>query len=366
MDEFYAPAPDGLIGNEDCGQMSAWYVLSAAGFYPVTPGSNVYAVGSPLFREVRFRLENGRSFVVRALNDSPRNVYIQSATLGGRPYRKSYITHADIERGGVLVFRMGDRPNPSWGTGDDAPVSQIEGGALVPVPAINAAGSVFRGSLEVSLQEAGSARRIYYTTDGTEPSRDSKPYAGPFRITRDTTVKAAAFGPEGRRSLTSFATFRRAPHDWTVKILSRYSPQYAAGGDEALVDGVRGTRSFSTGAWQGYQGQDFEAVVDLGRVESVSKLGAGFLQDVRSWILFPRRVEFSLSDDGEHYAAALNVPNDVPDDTTGALTKEFGGAITPRRARYVRVRAETYGKLPSWHPGAGGDSWIFVDEITVE
>jgi hypothetical protein len=346
--------------------MSAWYVLSAAGFYPVTPGSNVYAVGSPLFREVRFRLENGRSFVVRALNNSPRNVYIQSAALNGKAYRKSYITHADIARGGLLVFRMGERPNPSWGAGDDAPVSKIEGGEFVPVPAINADRSVFRGSLEVSLQEAGAGRRVYYTTDGTEPSRASKPYAGPFRVTRDTTVKAAAFGLEGRRSLTSVATFRRAPHDWTVKILSRYSPQYAAGGDEALIDGVRGTHSFSTGAWQGYQGQDFEAVVDLGRVESVSKLGAGFLQDVRSWILFPRRVEFSLSDDGEHFAPALTVADDVPDDTAEALTKEFGGRVTPQKARYVRVRAETYGKLPSWHPGAGGDSWIFVDEITVE
>jgi predicted alpha-1,2-mannosidase len=373
MEEFYAPTPDGLIGNEDCGQMSAWYVLSAAGFYPVTPGSQVYAVGSPLFKEVRFRLESGREFLVRASNNSPRNVYIQSATLDGKPYRKSYITHADLMRGGVLVFRMGDKPNHSWGAGEGAPVSKIEADALVPVPAINASKSVFRGSLEVSLQAGAeaqktnaAARRIYYTTDGTEPSRNSTLYAGPFRLTRDTTVKAAAFTADGRRSLTASAAFRRAPHDWAIKILSRYSPQYAAGGDEALIDGVRGTRSFNTGAWQGYQGQDFEAVVDLGRAETVSKLGAGFLQDVRSWILFPRRVEFSLSADGVNFTPILSVAAGVPDDTAEALTKEFGGEVTPQRARYVRVRAETYGKLPPWHPGAGGDSWIFVDEIIVE
>ena len=393
MDEFYAPTPDGLIGNEDCGQMSAWYVLSAAGFYPVTPGSNVYAIGSPLFTEVRFRLEGGRQFVVRAENNSPRNVYIQSATLDGKPYPKSYITHADITRGGTLVFRMGDRPNPSWGAGPDAPVSEIEtvmrasklkgdrpvskaeggarvskteGGALVPVPAVNASAGVFRGSLEVSLQAVAPAQKIYYTTDGTEPSPAARLYTGPFQITRDTNVRAAAFAPDGRRSLTANALFRRAPHDWTIKLLSRYSPQYAAGGDEALIDGVRGTTSFNTGAWQGYQGQDFEAVVDLGRDETVSELGAGFLQDVRSWILFPRRVEFSLSTDGEHFSRALAVANDTPDDTTAPLTKEFGGHVTPRRARYVRVRAESYGKLPPWHPGAGSDSWIFVDEIIIE
>src|SRR5678816_4157248 len=96
MAEFYKPEPDGLIGNEDCGQMSAWYVLSAAGFYPVTPGSSLYAIGSPLFPEVRFNLENGKSFVVRARDVSDSNVYIQSATLNGRPYSKSFLMHGDL------------------------------------------------------------------------------------------------------------------------------------------------------------------------------------------------------------------------------------------------------------------------------
>src|SRR5207248_2485474 len=95
MDKFYTPQPDGLIGNEDCGQMSAWYVLSAAGFYPVTPGSPVYAIGTPLFAEIRFRLENGKQFVIKANGVSAKNIYIQSATLNGRPYRKSWLTHRD-------------------------------------------------------------------------------------------------------------------------------------------------------------------------------------------------------------------------------------------------------------------------------
>ena len=79
MDNFYKPEPDGLIGNEDCGQMSAWYVLSAAGFYPVTPGSPLYAIGSPLFPEVRFNLENGKTFVIKARGVSAKNIYIQAA-----------------------------------------------------------------------------------------------------------------------------------------------------------------------------------------------------------------------------------------------------------------------------------------------
>ena len=145
MDEFYKPEPDGLIGNEDCGQMSAWYVLSAAGFYPVTPGSTVYAIGSPLFPEVRFNLENGKSFVVRARGISERNIYIQSATLNGKPYNKSFLLHDDLMAGGELVFQMGPRPNLNWGTGaGNEPVSRIDGPEIVPVPVIKAAGQTFQ------------------------------------------------------------------------------------------------------------------------------------------------------------------------------------------------------------------------------
>src|ERR1043165_1144371 len=117
MDQFYKPTPDGLIGNEDCGQMSAWYVLSAAGFYPVTPGSRVYAIGSPLFPEVRFRLEKGKSFTIKAHDVSDRSVYIQAATLNGKPYAKSFLSHDDLMAGGELVFQMGPRPNMRWGIG---------------------------------------------------------------------------------------------------------------------------------------------------------------------------------------------------------------------------------------------------------
>jgi predicted alpha-1,2-mannosidase len=126
MRRFYGPTPDGLIGNEDCGQMSAWYVLSAAGIYPVTPGSTTYVIGAPLFGQLRFNLENGRSFLVKAQGVSPVNTFIQSARLNGKPYTRSYLSHADLMNGGELVFQMGPSPNKSWGVGPgNAPVSEI-------------------------------------------------------------------------------------------------------------------------------------------------------------------------------------------------------------------------------------------------
>ena len=367
MDEFYRPRPDGLIGNEDCGQMSAWYVLSAAGFYPVTPGQPIYAVGTPLFPAVRFRLENGRSFVIKARGVSARNIYIQSATLNGRPYDKSYLMHGDLMRGGELVCRMGAQPNRAWGTGAGAaPVSAITAAEIVPVPAITAAGRSFGDRLEVSLHTAAPGLKVYYTTDGAEPGTGAQGYTRPFFVTETTTVKAVAVADDNERSLVAAATFTKLPHNWSIKIASKYNRQYTAGGDLGLLDGVRGTTNFSAGAWQGYQGQDFEAVVDLGRVHDVSRLGAGFLQNIRFWIWMPTRLDFALSTDGQTFTPVLSIPNDVPADSYEVVTKDFVRHIAPRPARFVRVKAYNYGKIPAWHLGAGNDAFIFIDEIIVE
>ena len=122
--EFYTDSPDGIIGNEDCGQMSAWYIMSAMGFYQVNPSNGVFVFGSPLFPSLTLRLENGRSFTVTAEGNSDTNIYIQSATLNGQPYEKSYITYDDIMAGGELHFVMGDEPNKSFGTAPESrPVS---------------------------------------------------------------------------------------------------------------------------------------------------------------------------------------------------------------------------------------------------
>lgn len=122
--EFYTDSPDGIIGNEDCGQMSAWYIMSAMGFYQVNPSNGVFVFGSPLFPSLTLRLENGCSFTVTAEGNSDTNIYIQSATLNGQPYEKSYITYDDIMSGGELHFVMGDKPNKAFGAAPESrPVS---------------------------------------------------------------------------------------------------------------------------------------------------------------------------------------------------------------------------------------------------
>jgi len=127
MNEMYRAQPNGLSGNEDCGQMSAWYVFSALGFYPVCPGSDHYAIGSPAVDKATIRLENGKTFTVTANNNLPGNVYISSAKLNGNPYTKSYINYTDIANGGTLELNMSAEPNKNWGTAEgDVPVTKIE------------------------------------------------------------------------------------------------------------------------------------------------------------------------------------------------------------------------------------------------
>ena len=116
MKEFYHDQPAGIIGNEDCGQMSAWYIFSSLGFYPVFPASGNYVLGSPLFDRATIHLENGKKFTVETANNTGKNIFIQKVELNGSLYNKSGIRHEDILNGGTLRITMGDKPNKDFGT----------------------------------------------------------------------------------------------------------------------------------------------------------------------------------------------------------------------------------------------------------
>jgi len=120
MEEMYRPVPDGLCGNDDCGQMSAWYVFSALGFYPVAPGSNQYVLGSPSVDGAVIDAGGGRSFSVVVENQAPGNVYVAEVWLNGVRMERSYITHDEVMSGGELRFIMSDREDREWGTGGEA------------------------------------------------------------------------------------------------------------------------------------------------------------------------------------------------------------------------------------------------------
>ena len=109
-DQFYVNKPDGLSGNDDCGQMSAWYIFTAMGFYPVNPVDGRYIFGAPLLNKITIALPNKKSFLIEAKNLSAANKYVQSISVNGVSYQKNYITHRDIMNGGKLIFIMSDQP----------------------------------------------------------------------------------------------------------------------------------------------------------------------------------------------------------------------------------------------------------------
>lgn len=207
---------------------------------------------------------------------------------------------------------------------------------------------------------------IYYTIDGSDPTTNSAIYHKPILLDKTTTIKAFASLPGLRESFSITSSFQKIPKNRKIELRTKYSPQYTAGGDMALIDFERGSDDFRTGSWQGYEGVDIDAIVDLGEAQPVHSLAAGFLQDIRSWIFFPLEVTFFLSDDGKTFTSAGTIKNDVPVNREGALTKDFTLKLNGLAARYVRMVARNRGTCPPWHPGAGNKAWIFADEIIIE
>jgi predicted alpha-1,2-mannosidase len=369
LDEFYKNSPDGLIGNEDCGQMSAWYVLSAMGFYQVNPSVPKYDIGTPLFKETKINLENGKSFIIRAKNVSATNIYIESAKLNRKDLRKTFFNHSDIENGGILEFEMSDKPY-AWYVNDFS-TSAIGKSGFVSVPVIEAKTRVFTDTTTVAIKTNSMDAKIrylmdakiLYSIDGSDPKLV---YRRPFTIDRTTVVKAIAVNAKGEKSYIAESRINKMPHDWDVKLFSKYSRQYTGGGDEGLIDGIRGTTNFASGEWQGYQGQNFIAVIDLKKETEIKKLGGGFLQVARSWIWMPTRIEFEVSKDNTNFTKVAEIKTDVLPEDMDQKIRDYRQTIAPTKARYVRVKAVNLGKIPAWHPGAGFDAYIFVDEIFIE
>lgn len=364
LDSLYAPTPDGLPGNEDCGQMSAWFVMSALGFYPVTPGHPVYTLTSPLFDRAVVRLENGRRI---AIEGRGRGRYIAGLTVSGRRHDAVTLRHDALKSGATLRFVRSETPT-RWGRLGVGAATRVnaDGFLTAPVVAMGAKRS-FEGRQAVALAE-GSDAPIWYTLDGSAPmpGRATR-YRDPIVLDTTATLRAVAADAAGNVSAEARATFIERPNAYDVTLASTLRRPYDAGGPRGLTDGIRGTTMWRAGDWHGYQGQDFEAVIDLKTPRPVQAVTAGFLQDVRSWILMPRTFAFETSLDGTTWATGGTATNAVPDrDYTVQVQRLTARRDAPAQARYVRVKAVNYGALPPWHLGAGYPAYIFVDEIDME
>ena len=184
MSTQYHDTPDGLCGNEDCGQMSAWYVLSAMGFYSDCPGKAVYSIGSPIFSKVKIHLDNGKMFTLTANNNSEANKYIQSAMLNGKPLNKSSLLHADIINGSSLVLEMGSAPNKEWAVNIDLKKEYN----AAPIAYLTESSDVFIERFLVDIKSDNPDVKIYYTLDGSEPNKEGNQFLKPFEIDKSVDL----------------------------------------------------------------------------------------------------------------------------------------------------------------------------------
>jgi predicted alpha-1,2-mannosidase len=361
---FYTSKPDGLIGNEDCGQMSAWAVLSAMGFYPVSPGCEQYAIGSPAFEETIINLENGRKFIIKARNVSTENFYIQKAMLNGKSFNRSFLNHSEIMAGGELVFEMGPSPAKSFGVGTgNEPATGIKGEQILPSPVASPSTRIFRESATISLT-AEKGAHITYTTDETEPGPESTPYTSPISLTETTTLKFNAWKEGYTSGYTQVSVFTKMPVGLEIISITEFASQYSGSGKNNLIDGLKGSSDFRLGGWQGFHGIDMEAVIQIHNIKTVKSASIGCFQDINSWIFMPIRIELLSSPDGKTFSKIAELKNDFPADKWGDYTKEFVFNDLNINDRFIKIRAINAGPCPEWHPGNGNPTWIFADEIS--
>jgi hypothetical protein len=216
LDHYYGIGPvDGYPGDEDQGQMGAWYVMSAIGLFEMDGGCStdpIYEIGSPLFERIVLNLDgsyyNGTKFVIEAKNTSKKNRYIRSALLNGRPLDRFWIYHREIVNGGNLVLEMGPEPKTTWGLAEGVPYKYDLDPVITP-PYISTPETIFLNKTMVSMNCDTEDTQIYYTLDGSVPDKNSAPYEQPFEINRTTTVRMKAFRGD-QASLPASAVLKKA------------------------------------------------------------------------------------------------------------------------------------------------------------
>lgn len=362
--EMYTDEPDGYIGNEDCGQMSAWYVMSTMGFYPVAPSGQDYIIGTPLFPEMHIQLENGNSLEIIAEGRNAENMYIQSATWNGEELTQSFIRHDQLMKGGKLSFVMGSTPNKDWGTAiEDRPKSEITDFPIVVSPWLDDPVFGYLESKTIKLNKRGDDTKIFLL----DAENESLEYTRPITIKGDTQI--SFYSVQGdNKSATVDAAFHIVPKGRSITIVNPFSTMYTGGGQNALIDLQRGGRHFGDGSWQAYQKEDLDVTIDLSKTSKINSITVGMLQDINSWVWMPLWIDIYTSVDGKTFKLEGRIESNTPKDQWGMIVKDFSLKLKGTSAKYVRVHAKNRGMCPPWHKGYEhkGEAWLFTDEILID
>jgi predicted alpha-1,2-mannosidase len=389
LHELYTPTPEGLSGNEDCGQMSAWYVLSALGIYPVSPGNPYYTFGRPLLESANMHFENGKALILKTINNSSENKYIQKIEWNGENYTKLYISHNELIKGGELIFTLGENPNLSLNS-YEREISELDfiDSNFIPVPYFTATKNSFIDSIttEIKLIDLGNSSdfQIRYTTDGTEPNFSSPLYTKKLFFDKTTTLKAKAFRvlknnikvdetfESGLEIFTSdeklavSSTFYKLNKGISILLSTKYNNQYTGGGDLALIDGIFGSEDFRSGAWQGYEALNAEGKIEFEQNKDVDFISISCLQDIKSWIFMPTELQIQVSYDGINFEKAKILKLNYQFTEFGTFKEKFKINLNSKNVKSFKYSIVNRKTCPKGHLGEGEKSWIFVDEIEVK
>lgn len=367
LDSLYHDAPDGLSGNEDCGQMSAWYVLSALGMYPVTPGSTTWVLGLPLFNFIKIKLPNGK---VLSITGDRKTAYdaVGQLTVNGQSWEKSWVDHATLMEGGDWNYKAVDSKvahATSWGLGKNMPEQSIANEyRMLALPTFTSRHTTFLDTLQIALSHPSPKAQLYLAEKPEDLFKPVSLYGG-TRILKESDTLWAAAEEAGVRSAVARAMFKRSRKHWDISLRHPYSPSYAAEGPKSLIDDLTGGDDFRSGLFQGFQQHDLVATIDLKQAEAVKSMSIRCLQDAGSWVWLPVEVLFETSADGQTWTEVGKEASPIDLKEGSRKLHEFRAVASGAKVRYVRVTAKNLGRCPDWHLGAGGKAWIMADEIEV-
>jgi hypothetical protein len=265
-----------------------------------------------------------------------------------------------------VYFQQGDEPRREVLSVDKLFYADPEKNHSAPPMIEPAIPEIEQGeSVTVSIQ-ADSSEYIYYTLDGSDASENSTLYTKPFTIRQSTVVKAIAVRTNYSKSEVAQVHYQAIPKRMLVELEHPPHKNYRSRGQKALTDKLTGSLNGRDGRWLGFEGTDFNAVLDLRDVKNVHSVKLNFLHDQSAWIFAPRKVYFSVSNDGRKYIPVYEEDfSATTTKTEKASIKTCEVTLKQTSARFIRIEAQNAGAIPAWHAGAGGKSWIFVDEIEV-
>lgn len=375
MDSLYTAGTDGYPGNEDCGQMSAWFVFSALGFYPVDPVAPYYLIGTPLFDSVTVFIPGEKPLTITARRESGGSMYIRRVERNEREYPFVFLNKSELKKGGKLEFDLTDQPAGSWGTKmNSLPPEMVHSVPSIPsfkplfLPYEESGKLSFLNEKTIRLRCETPGARIVYSE--SPDFQSFQIYQEPLRLTSSKTLHVRSELDSKKSRVIALSFHREIFRESVQQEFPRWMKppvfhhKYQAGGKYALLDGHFGGPRFTDGKWQGIYGNDLDVIIDLGKEFLIDSVSVRFLKNHGSWIFLP--VEVIMEGGTSPDSLSLLYQEHLPE-PAGYEADEIRTFSTPvrKKIRFVRLLAVNPAICPPWHSGAGNQAFMFVDEISI-